>query len=221
MKHPHGRTIFKALLLLAAGAALNGAVAWGSVYFVDMESSQGKWASDRGWVAYRLDATASERLHLSYNNLQNTSHPPENVEFGDAVGGWAKIAFLDADSEKNGLIWCNGQAAGFPMLSIWGMEHTLSRSSSNAPEQRLHWALEDSPPGSVDRHLLPLQPIWPGFAINTLFYAGVLWVLFAAPFALRRMIRKRRGRCPHCAYPIGTSNVCTECGAAVNGAPGG
>jgi len=62
---------------------------------------------------------------------------------------------------------------------------------------------------------VPLRPIWPGFAINTLFYAGVLWVLFCGPFALRRMIRRRRGRCTHCAYPIGQSLVCTECGAAV------
>jgi len=62
---------------------------------------------------------------------------------------------------------------------------------------------------------LPYRPYWPGFAINTLFYAGVLWMLFAGPFALRRMIRRRRGRCPACAYPVGQSPVCTECGAAV------
>ena len=64
--------------------------------------------------------------------------------------------------------------------------------------------------------MLPLRPLWPGFAVNTLFYTGVLWMLSCGPFALRRMIRKRRGRCPACAYPIGTSEVCTECGAAVN-----
>jgi len=62
---------------------------------------------------------------------------------------------------------------------------------------------------------LPLYPLWPGFAVNTLFYTGVLWMLFAGPFALRRMIRRRRGRCAQCAYPIGTSEVCTECGAAL------
>ena len=55
--------------------------------------------------------------------------------------------------------------------------------------------------------------------MNTLFYAGVLWMLFCGPFALRRMIRRRRGRCPHCAYPIGQSPVCTECGAPRPHAP--
>ena len=62
------------------------------------------------------------------------------------------------------------------------------------------------------RCLVPRTLLWPGFAVNTLFYAGVLWVLFCGPFALRRMIRRRRGRCPACNYPIGQSPVCTECG---------
>ena len=55
-------------------------------------------------------------------------------------------------------------------------------------------------------------PIWPGFAVNTLFYAGLLWLLILGPFALRRLIRRRRGLCPKCAYPIGESFVCSECG---------
>lgn len=60
------------------------------------------------------------------------------------------------------------------------------------------------------------RPLWPDFAINTLFYPAILWLLFAAPFALRRWRRIRRGLCPKCGYPIGDSPVCTECGAAVN-----
>jgi len=62
---------------------------------------------------------------------------------------------------------------------------------------------------------LPLMPLWPGFAINMLFYAAILWGVFAAPFALRRRRRVKRGLCPACAYPIGDSPVCTECGRAV------
>jgi hypothetical protein len=59
---------------------------------------------------------------------------------------------------------------------------------------------------------LPVVPLWPGFAINALFYAVILWLLFAAPFALRRRRRIKRGLCLACAYPIGESEVCTECG---------
>src|SRR5687767_7531158 len=59
---------------------------------------------------------------------------------------------------------------------------------------------------------LPYRPIWSGFAINTIFYAAILWMLFAAPFRVRRWRRIRRGLCPVCAYPIGQSPTCTECG---------
>ena len=60
-----------------------------------------------------------------------------------------------------------------------------------------------------------LVPIWPGFALNTLFYATLLWLLLPGPFALRRFLRVRRGLCPKCAYPMGESAVCTECGRAL------
>ncbi len=59
---------------------------------------------------------------------------------------------------------------------------------------------------------LPLRPLWPGFALNTLFYATFLWLMIPGPFALRRFIRVRRGLCPKCAYPMGESAVCSECG---------
>ncbi len=63
---------------------------------------------------------------------------------------------------------------------------------------------------------LPLRPIWPGFAINTLFYAAILWLLTLGTFTARRMIRRKRGRCIKCGYDLrGTSGgeVCPECGA--------
>jgi hypothetical protein len=62
--------------------------------------------------------------------------------------------------------------------------------------------------------MLPLRPIWPGFAINTVFYAGVLWLLFAAPFAMRRRRRIKRGLCPKCGYDLrgSESKECPECG---------
>jgi hypothetical protein len=51
--------------------------------------------------------------------------------------------------------------------------------------------------------------------VNTLFYAALLWLLFFAPFTLRRHLRARRGLCQACAYPVGEAAVCSECGAVV------
>ncbi len=63
---------------------------------------------------------------------------------------------------------------------------------------------------------MPLGPIPLGFAVNTLFYAALLWLLIPGPVALRRFLRVRRGLCPKCAYPMGGSSVCTECGGALH-----
>ncbi len=62
---------------------------------------------------------------------------------------------------------------------------------------------------------IPLRPIWVGSALNTVFYAALVWLLFAGVSTLRRFLRVRRGLCPKCAYPMGESAVCTECGKAL------
>ncbi len=62
---------------------------------------------------------------------------------------------------------------------------------------------------------LPLFPVWPGFALNTLFYAALAWMLWQLPLALRRRRRRSKGLCVRCGYDrkgIGEEVVCPECG---------
>ncbi len=61
---------------------------------------------------------------------------------------------------------------------------------------------------------LPLTPLWPGIAINTVFYGAILWLLVPGPFALRRYVRRRRGRCITCGYDLrgAFDEGCPECG---------
>jgi hypothetical protein len=64
----------------------------------------------------------------------------------------------------------------------------------------------------------PLQIWWPGFAINTIFYAAVLWVVLAVPLKVRKWRRIKRGQCASCGYSLrGTPNIekCPEGGATV------
>jgi hypothetical protein len=64
---------------------------------------------------------------------------------------------------------------------------------------------------------LPLAPLWPGFALNTLFYASALSVPFVLFQSFRRRHRLRRGLCPRCAYDLQglRSAPCPECGHRV------
>ncbi len=73
-----------------------------------------------------------------------------------------------------------------------------------------------APPGKQQFQLaFPAHPIWPAFIANTLFYAAILWLLIYGLSVLRRLLRLRRGLCPKCAYPMGESSVCTECGVTL------
>ena len=67
----------------------------------------------------------------------------------------------------------------------------------------------------VENATVPLRPIWPGFAINTIFYAAILWMLWLSPFVVRRVIRRKRGHCIKCGYDLrgAEHEVCPECGS--------
>jgi hypothetical protein len=107
--------------------------------------------------------------------------------------------------------------AGWPMLTL-RFRHQYVRGD---PPPRETYAHAITLPSAVSKigirygTRLPLFPLWPGFTINTIFYAAILWLLFAAPRFVRRRIRARRGQCPACAYPVGASTVCTECGRSL------
>ena len=60
---------------------------------------------------------------------------------------------------------------------------------------------------------LPIGIVWPGFAVNTIFAAALLYAVFIATTSLRRAMRLRGGKCPQCRYPMGSHEACTECGS--------
>ncbi|HWB20116.1 MAG TPA: hypothetical protein VG711_07450 [Phycisphaerales bacterium] len=122
--------------------------------------------------------------------------------------------------------------AGWPIHSFYGqMTETLhevdetGKSFEHSFEYRYRYVI--LPQGMVqppivgelwavyDKPMLPTLPMWRGFAFNTIFYGLIMWILWNVPFATRRWIRRTKGLCAWCAYPVGTSEVCTECGKPV------
>ena len=64
---------------------------------------------------------------------------------------------------------------------------------------------------------LAYGPMWPGFAINTLLYTVILWLLICGPFELRRLLRRKRGLCITCGYDLrgAEHERCPECGMTI------
>lgn len=63
---------------------------------------------------------------------------------------------------------------------------------------------------------LPTHLLWPGFLINTLFYASLVSGFWLVSGAVKRWRRHAKQLCIHCAYPVGdTAKPCPECGKPV------
>jgi hypothetical protein len=58
----------------------------------------------------------------------------------------------------------------------------------------------------------PMAPIPLGFAANSILFASLIGLPIGGVRRARRALRVRRGLCIHCAYPLGTSTTCPECG---------
>jgi hypothetical protein len=67
---------------------------------------------------------------------------------------------------------------------------------------------------STRHQLLPLDPVLPGFLLNTLVYASLPALVLTAAH-LRAHRRRRQSRCPACGYPVAGLPTCPECGQAV------
>ena len=116
--------------------------------------------------------------------------PRSNVIIRDAIG---RIEVVYSPAEI---------VHGWPLLALTSEWPEHGGTTSTA----IHYGDE----------VLPMIPIWPGFVINTIFYAVVLGLLTLGPFTARRMIRRKRGRCIKCGYDLGHADhrACPECGAA-------
>jgi predicted RNA-binding Zn-ribbon protein involved in translation (DUF1610 family) len=73
---------------------------------------------------------------------------------------------------------------------------------------------------TFERAVVPTRVLWPGFALDTAFYAAIAFTLWSAPGVVRRRLRRARGRCAACGYdltgaPSGAA-TCPECGSAAS-----
>jgi hypothetical protein len=219
------RRLLKLCLFLLLGAVVNVAVAWGLAAWViphRLAMHLHFFLSDNRAPRWRFTVRSGVGTTVIWSiQTGDSAHLVAKTEVRpDLLSPWSRI-----NSPPIPLVLDPPQteyARGWPMLSLM----CVSIPDQAAPKRgaefvpsfsqgiRLSVVFDPASGQPIDR-CLPLRPIWSGFVINTAFYATILWLLFAAPFALRRELRRRRNICPHCAYPIGTNDVCTECGKAV------
>lgn len=216
------RFITHLAIFLLIGAIFNVANAWvcaawptnSSEQIIDhsFDSTQTRWGdleverillADLGWSLHEENLKDRSKVFVA-----------SSTAFG--------LEYLDIRMEHYGgcmpLIstLANKSSAGWPCLALTGVE--LNHSKPNVAYNNMNCLIEtplQMQDGSimVSRYL-PIRPIWPGFAINTVIYATFLWMITLGPFKLRRHLRRKRGSCLKCGYDLNHADhkACPECG---------
>jgi hypothetical protein len=231
------------MVLLLLGAIVNVAVAWSCVLLVDRSVKDGPSASTDVALEYDADGyvTSSWQLQvhhmgtctivqgIRYNSFPSGrqtlpgyyGHQPAPTTI---VPGWAMsiadpahvFQFIPKQPDDLSAVHCTVIGSGWPMrtcactvyvdYSKWGFNRAAVLITKGG------FQVKGSSSNTMD--VLPYRPIWSGFAINSIFCALLLALLWCTPIMFRRWHRVRKGRCPKCAYDLQheSHTGCPECG---------
>ena len=191
------RRLTKLVVFLLLGAIVNVAVAWGCVWgghHKNLTRHRPTEDDIRWWY-----------LHVPEGFPISPGEVEETHDFG--VNGTIMWERWPAPNFTNSL----RMRAGLPMRALEG-SIWADGSKGQVPkiERQLMIVLND-------QRSLPFYPLLPGFTINTIFYAAILWLLTLGPFTAHRFIRRKRGRCIKCGYDLRhvEHDQCPECGMTI------
>ncbi len=230
------RWIFKLVVFLLLGAIVNVALAWTCALWTPLSAGTVLDEQQRTQLGLKSHYQLRSDVAFGYTEfIPGKYSTPVVIDSSLAEGGrWVtptRIYFPDAvvpyalDTSPSLLTnprltyqlpWIEEVRAGWPFRSLMAQPRQMGLPFKESIERGVFppkWVYLLNPkPG----RRIPLHPIWPGFAINTIFYAAILWLVILGPFTARRIIRRKRGLCINCGYDLrGTEHeVCPECGVA-------
>ena len=238
----------KLVLFLLLGAIVNVGVAWGCALGLPLLTANGPYGRygatgecSPSWDVEELDRLGATRYVWNHVSFHFDNAPGalfildeiEPVDFAE-LPPWSRLDCTKPPPQKYrgwGLFFID-DARGWPVLAMSSFtalgadpvtDALLVKSSGgfSVPDSlRSKPLFVDVEDELFNRPIVPLRPIWPGFAINTIFYAAIIWLVTLGPLTVRRLIRRKRGLCIKCGYDLrGTSGgggVCSECGATTH-----
>ena len=219
------RRVIAVLISLILGFFAAVLVAWGCAQLTPgtlteqkmRDSDLSVWRAQMrlGWPTEPYLRSKASAFGYTYEAMSGRTDFPVNASASSSSGAptaWLKGIF-------------KGWRVGWPMPCL--ERHAWLAFGRNVPsdyvfspgleERGLMILPENGLLSKLRQRRLPIAPIWTGLIFNTVFFAAILWLLVRGPFWVRRYFRIKRGLCPACGYPAGTSNACTECGRKLPG----
>ena len=201
------RRLTKLVIFLLLGAVLNVAVAWGCTRWPHTFSFGDEFTRDENDALWRAHGPSRWTKFLTGGMQRRSWH-----RFGRT--SWALGSGFLGDPTPYAWSGMSGTSSSeyfWVLQAGWPLRCLRSRGRWSAMDL---WYPRSSIQTAGLRSM-PLWPIWPGFAVNTLFYAAILWLLPLGSCTARRMIRRKRGLCVACGYDLSHADheACPECGA--------
>jgi len=208
---------------LVAGAIANTMVIWLTVYLEYPAPTRENWGSDRsfgpshpGERRWIVDMT-NMFFRTTVATRDQATYPVEVSDvFTDklvSVPSWS-FAHTVQLTELQNTPSCLEEARGWPLRSL--LWRAVSPGDGSGSIQWEGAFVVGNYSGNTNqRKIIPYKIIPMGFLVDSALYALVFWVAMKCYCSLHTIRKRRRlirNQCPHCAYPIGTSLRCSECG---------
>lgn len=219
------RVAVRVVVFLLLGAAVNVGVAWvlavssfpASFYLPLLPAGDYEWPMQvpERWPA--VHQSLAQRT-TGYSFTKFASHvPPWDGSYS------TPRSYYTADVIAVGWPWPSMEVRRVREFDNFGSGRATRRTDGHPRSIWLlglpapRWAFN---PDGRTYNRLPVRPRWPEFLGNSAVFGATLALVWYTPGWWRRARRRRCGQCVTCGYPVGISEVCTECGRSVRAKEG-
>lgn len=206
------RNLRQAALLLLWGAVLNVVVAWLAV-FVDLRFSSRQFLHDDGTRKLGVMASPGTGIdfYMLFLDVENFMIQQPGLAY-EPVPAW--VGWRGAP-EENWVEWTF--ATGWPLRSLKCGSSQLQRTGPGGAPILVPWGGIPIPRWGLRMSFLPFVPVWPGFVIDSVVWAFLLWSFLRLRRAFLSWRRRARGACAECGYLVSGARACPECGGRGQG----
>ncbi len=194
------RATLRIVFFLLLGAMINVAVAWGCVVAVPIALRPGEITIQELSADYQQIQCIQRAFGRTRETWGERYALPVVIDTGSPFGQRPAVSSWERTGWPMRALYCSTSAHELAYTTddgevlAAGSEGKIDDGIELSPER---FAVSSSPLPVTTWRALPLRPIWPGFAVNTIIYAALVWLFFAGVYQTRRYIRRRRGQDEH------------------------
>ena len=194
------RATVRIVLFLLLGAIINVGVAWGCVVAVPIALRPAEITIREVSADYQQVQCVQRAFGRTRETWGERFALPVVIDSGSPFGQRPAVSSWERTGWPMRALYCSTSAhelayttdAGEVLAA--GSEGEIDDGIELGPER---FAVPSSPLLVTTWRALPLRPLWPGFAVNTIIYAALSWVFFASASQARRYIRRKCGQNEH------------------------